>query len=90
MNTNDRKQLTRDDILGRKMITVYEEKGSRVGRFKNSLTFVHLDNGTIFNLDELRDPEKDQPLTISSCGYKKTFVPVLSIHCCPTGLRVEV
>jgi hypothetical protein len=77
---NDKTKLTSNDILGRKVVCVYELKLDRVGRFQNGLTFVQLDSGVLFNLDALKDPKPNEPLSIWSCDREKAFVPVLSIE----------
>lgn len=77
--TNVTKRLTKNDIIGRKILRVYEIKGPRVERFQPREIFVHLDNEIIFDMDSIRDPKLDQPLNIQGAEYKKSFVTVLSI-----------
>ena len=76
---NKKEQLTEGDIIGRKIISVYEKKLERIKRFQNGLTFVRLDSGNIFCLDEIRDPNKDELLNVWGCGHEKGFTEVLSI-----------
>ena len=72
-------QLNKTDVLGRKIVRVYQKAGKKVGRFQNRLIFIHLDNDIIFSLSELRDPEEDVPLKIQRCMPDNTWVPVISI-----------
>ena len=39
--------------------------------------YAELDNGVIFDLDSIRDPDPNQPLKIPAADYSKAFAPVL-------------
>lgn len=75
---NTRKRLTATEIIGKKIVSVYEKKTKKVDRFQNRMTFVQLENGAIFNLDTLRYPKDKVALEILSCGHEKSFESVLS------------
>jgi hypothetical protein len=81
-----RKQLTKDDIIGKKIIYVYEKKTEKIERFQKRMVFVRLSDDVFFNLDQLRYPEPGKPLTIWSCDYEKSFIPALSLES-PSRLR---
>ncbi len=73
------KRLRGEDILGKRIASVYEKKLEKTGRFQNRLTFVRLSNAATFCLDELRFPQKGAPLKVWSCDPDKPFTEVLSI-----------
>ena len=76
---NELRRLKQNDIIGKKVVCVYQKEGARLGRFQNTLTFVRLDTDVIFGLDALRDPDPDKPLEIWSALYEDAFSVVLSI-----------
>jgi hypothetical protein len=74
------KHLTRRDIIGRKIVAAYHEDLGVEDRFHHRNLVVRLDNGLLFNWDEIYDIKIDQPLIIKPRDFKETYIPMLSIE----------
>ena len=74
-----KRQLAATDIIGKKIVSVYEKAIEKTERFQNRLIFVRLDNDVLFDIADIRYPKKDTALVLRSCDYERSFVPALSI-----------